>query len=55
MILVESDDQYTSQGDSFDDSRTMIRNRYQEIEALLLTYYDPVDTLQGTIAYLRRQ
>jgi hypothetical protein len=54
LILVEVDDQYTSQGDSFDDSRSMLRNRYQEIEALLLTYYDPVDTLQGTIAYLRR-
>lgn len=55
LILVESDDQYSSQGDSYDDSRTMIRNRYQEIEALLLTYYDPVDTLQGTIVYRRRQ
>ncbi len=54
LILVELDDQYTSQGDSFDDSRSMLRNRYQEIEALLLTYYDAVDTLQGTIAYVRR-
>jgi 4-amino-4-deoxy-L-arabinose transferase-like glycosyltransferase len=54
LILVEMDDQYTSQGDSYDDSRTMIRNRYQEIESLLLTYYDPADTLQGIIAYTRR-
>jgi 4-amino-4-deoxy-L-arabinose transferase-like glycosyltransferase len=54
LILVESDDQYTSQGDSFDDSRAMIMNRYQEVESLLLTYYDPIDTLQGTIIYRRR-
>lgn len=54
LILVEMDDQYTSQGDSFDDSRTTIRNRYQAIESLLLTYYDPADTIQGVIAYTRR-
>jgi hypothetical protein len=54
LILVESDDQYTSQGDSYDDSRAMIMNRYQEVESLLLTYYDPIDTIQGTIIYRRR-
>ena len=55
LLLVETDDQYTSQGDSFDDSRTTIRNRYQEIESLLLTYYDSLTNVNGTIVYSRRQ
>jgi 4-amino-4-deoxy-L-arabinose transferase-like glycosyltransferase len=54
LFLVETSDRYTSQGSSNDDSRTTIRLRYPEIEALLATRYTPQDTIQGTIAYALR-
>lgn len=55
LLLVETEDTYTSQGDSFDDSRTTIRNRYPEIEALLATYYDSTARISDVIAYTLRQ
>jgi 4-amino-4-deoxy-L-arabinose transferase-like glycosyltransferase len=54
LFLVETSDKYTSQGNSNDDSRTTIRNRYPEIEQLLQTRYTAHDTIQSTIAYVLR-
>jgi hypothetical protein len=51
LFLVETEDHYTSQGDSYDDSRTTIRKRYPEIEQLLAERYEVRDTLQAVIAY----
>jgi hypothetical protein len=55
LLLVETEDRYTSQGDSFDDSRTTIRNRYPEIEALLQTAYDSSAMINDVIAYTLRR
>src|SRR5581483_8223120 len=53
LFLVEMGDRYTSQGNTNDDSRTTIRQRYPELEQLLQTQYRPIDTLQQTIVYQR--
>jgi 4-amino-4-deoxy-L-arabinose transferase-like glycosyltransferase len=52
LFLVETQDKYTSQGTSNDDSRTTIRQKYPEIERLLETRYTVRDTIQSTIAYV---
>jgi hypothetical protein len=51
LLFVETGDHYTSQGDSFDDSRTTIRERYPEIERLLQTRYTLADTVGDILAY----
>ncbi len=52
LILVETADRYTSQGDSPDDSRTVIRKSYPEIEQLLAAKYIAKDTISSAIAYM---
>ncbi len=54
LFLVETNDHYTSQGNSNEDSRTTIRLQYPELERLLQNQYWPIDTLQNTIIYHRR-
>ena len=54
LFLVETEDRYTSQGNSNADSRTTIRERYPEIEKLLSERYIAKDTVQHTIAYVLR-
>lgn len=51
LFLVEMGDRYTSQGNTNEDSRTVIRQRYPELERLLADRYTPRDTIQHTIAY----
>ncbi len=51
LFLVETRDRYTSQGDSPDDSRTVISKRFPELESLLATQYTARDTIKGVIAY----
>lgn len=52
LFLVETQDKYTSQGTSNEDSRTTIREKYPEIERLLQSRYTVRDTIQSTIAYV---
>ncbi len=54
LFLVETQDRYTSQGNTDDDSRTTIRLRYPELEQLLDDQYTPADTIQQTIIYRKR-
>ncbi len=54
LFLVETEDHYTSQGSTNDDSRTTIKLRYPELESLLAERYYPRDTIQHTIAYKLR-
>lgn len=54
LFLVETDDRYTSQGNTNDDSRTTIRLRFPELEQLLDYQYWPEDTIQHTIIYRLR-
>jgi 4-amino-4-deoxy-L-arabinose transferase-like glycosyltransferase len=51
LMLVETGDKYTSQGDCPDDSRTVIATKYPEIERLLAERYEARDTIHGVIAY----
>ena len=51
LFLVETQDRYTSQGNSDADSRSTIQLHYPELEQLLDTAYYPEDTIEGTIIY----
>lgn len=51
LFLVETQDRYTSQGNSGSDSRSTIQLHYPELEQLLNTEYYPEDTIEGTIIY----
>ncbi len=54
LFFVETGDHYTSQGDSFDDSRTTITKRYPAIDSLLSTRYRLADTVDDILAYRLR-
>ena len=53
LFFVETGDHYTSQGNSNDDSWTMLNKRYPEIVRTLNTCYWPADTVSGNILAFR--